>query len=213
MLISDYTLDLSRICLWLLSNPKGNYFFWMQILSLLKINSLILRARCTILGNIPGTHIFESIHICKEAREYKHIKIIRYEESVYYVNVDNFKYKVIKLTGINPELVLQKIDADCDKLFKKLEKDVLKQKKMNKTNSFIGEKMFDRIKILFKINNSSDIPNLDKYVLDKVKLLVKLYHLLMKNKLSFFLRYQITIEWINRYHRNQNKNKRKSSKS
>ena len=102
-----------------------------------QINSLILRARCTILGNIPGTHIFESIHICKEAREYKHIKIIRYEESVYYVNVDNFKYKVIKLTGINPELVLRKIDADCDKLFKKLEKDVLKQKKMNKTNIYL----------------------------------------------------------------------------
>ena len=30
------------------------------------------------------------------------IRIIRYEESLYYANVDNFKYKIIKLSKINP---------------------------------------------------------------------------------------------------------------
>ena len=68
------------------------------------------RARSTLLGNIPGTNIFECVNTCREAREYKHVKIIRYEESVYYANVDNFKYKVIKLAGVKPSEVLAEIE-------------------------------------------------------------------------------------------------------
>ena len=112
------------------------------------------RALSSLLGNIPGTHIFESMDMCKEAREYKHIKIIRYEESVYYTNVDNFKYKVIKLSGINPELVLRKIDKECHKLYKKLENDASYQKK------------------LFKKDKPFDLPNSADYVLEKVNQII-----------------------------------------
>ena len=38
-----------------------------------------------------------------KAKEIENIKIIRYEESLYYANVDNFKYQVFKLSGVNPE--------------------------------------------------------------------------------------------------------------
>jgi len=76
---------------------------------------LFFRARCTTLGNIPGTNIFESIDTCKDAREYSHIKIIRYEESVYYTNVDNFKHKVTKLVGFNPEDVFDKVENQFKK--------------------------------------------------------------------------------------------------
>ena len=37
-----------------------------------------------------------------KAKEFAQIKIIRYEESIYYANVDNFKYRIIKLVGIDP---------------------------------------------------------------------------------------------------------------
>jgi hypothetical protein len=34
--------------------------------------------------------------------EFQDIKIIRYEESIYYANADNFKYKIKKLSGFDP---------------------------------------------------------------------------------------------------------------
>ena len=37
------------------------------------------------------------------------MKIIRYEESIYYANVDNFKYKIIKLSQIDPIVTLNDI--------------------------------------------------------------------------------------------------------
>jgi hypothetical protein len=116
---------------------------------------LFFRARCTTLGNIPGTNIFESIDTCKDAREYSHIKIIRYEESVYYTNVDNFKHKVTKLVGFNPEELLQNIDRECDKLYKDLEKVATDQKRCLKknlpTNQLnFSDFVFDKVENQFK---------------------------------------------------------------
>ena len=90
-----------------------------------------LRARSTTLGNIPGTNIFECVETCPEAKEYKRIKIIRYEESVFYANVDNFKYKVQKLAGVVPSEVLADIENECKVQYKPLEKMAAKQKKLS----------------------------------------------------------------------------------
>ena len=43
----------------------------------------------------------------QKVREIPHIKIIRYEESIYYANVENFKYRFMKLAGVNPFIVLR----------------------------------------------------------------------------------------------------------
>lgn len=40
--------------------------------------------------------------IFSKAQEFDGIKIIRYEESLYYANVENFKYQIFKLSGVNP---------------------------------------------------------------------------------------------------------------
>ncbi|CAF0955390.1 unnamed protein product [Brachionus calyciflorus] len=72
------------------------------------------RARTSVLGNIPGTKVYESIDACDQAKEFEAIKIIRYEESIYYANVDNFKYKIIKLSGVNPANVLKSIKKQKD---------------------------------------------------------------------------------------------------
>jgi len=90
------------------------------------------RARSTLLGNIPGTNIYEDVHTCREAQEYKHIKIVRYEESVFYANVDNFKYKVQKLVDIKPREIMAQIDKECDNEYKKIEKLASKQKRLIK---------------------------------------------------------------------------------
>ena len=63
-----------------------------------------------VLGNIPGTDIYECVNSCEEAREFEGIKIIRYESSVYYANSENFVYKIIKLSQIDPYEVLTKIN-------------------------------------------------------------------------------------------------------
>jgi len=115
------------------------------------------RARSTVLGNIPGTNIFECVNTCREAREYKHVKIIRYEESVYYANVDNFKYKVIKLSGVNPKEILYEIEQDCRPEFKHLEKIAAKQKKLLKkdqpTDSLdFADYVFDKVGHLILIS-------------------------------------------------------------
>lgn len=119
------------------------------------ISIYLIRARSSLLGNIPGTNIFECVETCREAKEYRHIKIIRYEESVFYANVDNFKYKVVKLTGINPVEVLRKIDRECTKLYKKLERVASNQKKLFKKNKPTDELdfadyVFDQVNIISK---------------------------------------------------------------
>lgn len=90
-----------------------------------------------MLGNLPGTKVYESIDACdqviefipliykvllkmlkiqtiKKAKEFETIKIIRYEESIYYANVDNFKYKIVKLSGVNPTEILASVKKQKD---------------------------------------------------------------------------------------------------
>ena len=62
-----------------------------------------------------------------KAKEYENIKIIRYEESIYYANVDNFKYKVLKLVNLNPQQILADINVDLAKEFKALNEAYTKQ--------------------------------------------------------------------------------------
>jgi hypothetical protein len=74
------------------------------------------------MGNIPYTDIYEAVSSCEDAREIEGIKIIRFEQSIYYANVENFMYKVIKNSGVDPSNVLYKItrlQANHAKLVKK----------------------------------------------------------------------------------------------
>jgi MFS superfamily sulfate permease-like transporter len=50
-----------------------------------------------------------------KAKEFPGIKIIRYEESVYYANVDNFTSRIIKLVGIDP-LTNRKVTSDSENI-------------------------------------------------------------------------------------------------
>ncbi len=84
------------------------------------------------MGNIPNTNVFECIETCNEAREFPGIKIIRYEESVYYANVDNFKYHIIKISQTNPNEIANEIDRAYAVEVKKLMKAYAIQKKLIK---------------------------------------------------------------------------------
>jgi len=84
------------------------------------------------MGNIPNTSVFECIETCNEAREFPGIKIIRYEESVYYANVDNFKYHIIKISQTNPNEIANEIDRAYAVEVKKLMKAYAIQKKLIK---------------------------------------------------------------------------------
>lgn len=71
------------------------------------------------MGNIPFTDIYESVDICEEAVEITQIRILRFEESVFYANVDTFKRMVIKYSAIDLQGVLirqRKRRAKLDKL-------------------------------------------------------------------------------------------------
>ncbi len=66
-----------------------------------------------------------------KAEELDGIKIIRYEESIYYANAENFRYKVIKLSEVDPLDVLNSIQRE----YKRLLKDFKKLKRNNKRNT------------------------------------------------------------------------------
>jgi hypothetical protein len=95
-----------------LSKLKGKNF---NKKSKLTLNFLSSRPRSALLGNIPNTEIYESVEVFEQAQEFENIKIIRYEESLYYANVDNFKYQIIKLSGVNPEDVSRLIKKEEEK--------------------------------------------------------------------------------------------------
>lgn len=137
MSILVFTLVLYQLFSLLFSKHNGIHICLRFLIDVsLFFNEILVsfRARSSLLGNIPGTNIYECVHTCIEAKEYKHIKIVRYEESVFYANVDNFKYKVQKLVGIKPREVMAQIDKECAYEYKKLEKLASKQKKLAKKN-------------------------------------------------------------------------------
>lgn len=56
-----------------------------------------------------------------KAKEFKGIKIIRYESSVFYANVEGFSYRITKLAGVDTASVIQRINklkVEYDKLMK-----------------------------------------------------------------------------------------------
>jgi MFS superfamily sulfate permease-like transporter len=91
------------------------------------------RPRASIIGNLPNTNIYECIETFPQAQEFEGIKIIRFEESIYYANVDNFKYKVMKIVGINPRQtsdILKKIAKKYEKLEAIVSENKIKLKKI-----------------------------------------------------------------------------------
>ncbi len=91
------------------------------------------RAPAYLLGNIPSTDIYDTLEDCKEvgiiiflrfyflnfmeyqksfkAREIEGMKIIRFESSIHYANVDRFEYIVKKLAEINIAKCRSKIEG------------------------------------------------------------------------------------------------------
>lgn len=56
------------------------------------------------------------------------IKIIRYERSVYFANVDNFKYKIMKLSNNNPDELIERVNERV----KKIKKETISSNKEKK---------------------------------------------------------------------------------
>ena len=76
----------------------------------------------TVLGNIPFTDIYESIDLSDEAREFDTIRIIRFEASIFYGNVEYFTHMIKKLSKTNLDEALGKINKakrECEKSMKK----------------------------------------------------------------------------------------------
>lgn len=108
------------------------------------------------MGNIPHTDIYEGVNFCEDvtklknlncralinilkfilnqAREIEGVKIIRYESSVYYANVENFIYKITKLSGVNPHETIAKIAKKKKEYETKIKK--LDNKKVNLHKDF-----------------------------------------------------------------------------
>lgn len=57
-----------------------------------------------------------------KAIEIEGIKIIRYESSIFYANVDNFVTRIFKLSGINPNEIIAKMNKKREEFAKKQQK-------------------------------------------------------------------------------------------
>lgn len=62
------------------------------------------------LGSLIDTELYENVKLCSSAQDFNDIKIIRYEANLYYLNVDNFVYKVNKLSTVNPKNLINEIN-------------------------------------------------------------------------------------------------------
>jgi len=93
--------------------------------SLLLIIWQTQRPPVCVLGNLKNTELYFDIKYYKEANELNGLKIIRYEANVYYANVEDFAYKIMKLSTLRPNEVIALINAKKKKL------DNLKRKKSN----------------------------------------------------------------------------------
>ncbi|CAF1045955.1 unnamed protein product [Brachionus calyciflorus] len=99
--------------------------------SLLLVIAQSQRASVSVLGNIPFTDMYENIDICEEAKEFEGIKILRYEASIYYANVDNFIYKINKLCGINKNDIFHKINKKKSEYGRMLRPSKFKKSKVS----------------------------------------------------------------------------------
>ena len=77
------------------------------------------RCNYKIYNIIVSFYILIEINL-KKAKEIEGIKILRYEESVYFANAENFIYKIIKLSGVNPSEINSKIKKKRSQNEKKL---------------------------------------------------------------------------------------------
>lgn len=105
--------------------------------SLLLIIFQTQRPHAAILGNIPNTEFYENVEYCYDATEIDMIKIIRYESNIYYANVENFIYQVIKLSKINLRDLISLIEdknEKADKLIKRIKIKKVKDLKKKKNN-------------------------------------------------------------------------------
>lgn len=83
----------------------------------------------SLLGNLNETELYENVKLCTSAKEFSDIKIIRYEANLYYLNVDNFIFKVNKLSEVNPKQVINQINK-----LKELKKKKVKVKDVELEN-------------------------------------------------------------------------------
>ena len=51
------------------------------------------------------------IEICQSAREIEGIKIIRFESSIFYANIERFEFVLKKKSGINPYIYFNEIET------------------------------------------------------------------------------------------------------
>lgn len=84
--------------------------------SLLLIIFQTQRPPATIIGNIKNTELYQDIKYCKEAHELDGIKMIRYEANIYYANVENFAYKIMKLSTLRPNEIVSLINQKRKKI-------------------------------------------------------------------------------------------------
>ena len=67
----------------------------------------------------------------KKVRGISQIKVVRYEESIYYANAENFKNRLVKSIGINPfEIIIQRKQNELK--MKKVELWLEKKPQLNK---------------------------------------------------------------------------------
>ncbi|KAK6177022.1 hypothetical protein SNE40_015212 [Patella caerulea] len=78
----------------------------------------------SLLGNVEGTDVYADISLHKQAKEIPGIKIFRFESALYYGNIQHFRKRLIKDTGLDPKALKQlkqaKAEADMAKQHKEI---------------------------------------------------------------------------------------------
>jgi MFS superfamily sulfate permease-like transporter len=133
------------------------------------------RPHATVLGVIKNTDIYEDVSFSPDVIELNGIKIIRYEANIYYANVDNFKYRVAKLSSLNTKEIVALIDKQKENFHKQVEK--LKKQKVrdNKNKEKVFTEEFEKsvlelelkeLEEQAKLNHDSEL----KSIIDQIEI-------------------------------------------
>uniref|UniRef100_A0A1I8HRN2 STAS domain-containing protein n=1 Tax=Macrostomum lignano TaxID=282301 RepID=A0A1I8HRN2_9PLAT len=76
----------------------------------------------SILGRLPTTDIYKDVRFYPSAAQVPGVVVFRFDGALYFASVDNFRYRLVKLTGFDPKLAeAQQIEQEAQHRQQQLE--------------------------------------------------------------------------------------------
>ena len=129
------------------------------------------------MGNIENTEFYEDVRYCPDATEIESTKIIRYEANIYYANVENFTYQVLKLSSVKPREIIEQIEKKKEESEKRIKK--INSKKTKQPTQANTESVASSSKTEIELDEQKQEKKKLQAELDSILNAIKIKHLIL----------------------------------